>query len=136
MKGVLLLLAVLMRAPEFCLKLIFGLVVIVGASAMSPILPDAKSLAGGWSVKQQGAGSACNVELTLRPLGKGHVAAHDGRCLGGLNLAAVAMWRAAPDGIALAESSGKTAAFFSREGSLYVSRRAGWPVLILSRNPG
>ena len=100
---------------------------------MSPVLPEPKMLAGQWVVSEQGSGASCSLVLTLRPAGNGHAAEHDGKCLGGLRLAGVALWRTAPDGIGLADASGRTVAFFSRGDGAYVLRRPKCAPLVLSR---
>jgi hypothetical protein len=104
-----------------------------GACAMSPVLPDAKTLTGEWFVAEEGSTQSCAVKFTLRPLGNGHAVETDAQCLGALRLNSVVLWRAAPDGIALASESGRTIAFFSREGAGYVLRRASCPSLLLAR---
>ncbi len=100
---------------------------------MSPEMPDAKTLAGDWAVAEQGSSQSCAVTFTLRPLGNGHAVESDGQCLRALRLDGAVLWRVAPDGIALASESGRTIAFFSREGARYVLRRADCPSLLLTR---
>ena len=100
---------------------------------MSPELPDAKTLAGEWAVAQEGSAMSCAVTFTLRPLGNGHAVESDGQCMEALRLDSIALWRVAPDGIALASGSGRTVAFFSREGAAYVLRRPGCPSVALTR---
>jgi hypothetical protein len=100
---------------------------------MSPVLPEAKSLTGEWAVAEEGSTQSCAVKLTLRPVGNGHAVETNAQCLGALRVNNVVLWRAAPDGIALASESGRTIAFFSREGAGYVLRRQGRPSLTLTR---
>lgn len=100
---------------------------------MSPELPDARTLAGDWTVSQQGSALSCAVKFTLRALGNGHAVETDAQCLQALRLDSVVMWRVAPDGIALASDSGSTIAFFSRQGATYVLRRSDCPSLLLTR---
>ena len=104
-----------------------------GACAMSPEMPDAKTLAGDWAVAEQGASQSCAVKFSLHPRRNGHAVKADRQCLGALRLDGVVLWRVAPDGIALASESGRTIAFFSREGARYVLRRADCPSLLLTR---
>jgi hypothetical protein len=98
---------------------------------MSPILPEAETLAGHWSVTEQGSSAACAITLTLRPLGNAHAVDYDGRCLSGLRLDGVAAWRPATDGLALAAADGRTVAFFAHESGGYVLRRPGSAALLL-----
>lgn len=105
------------------------------ACATSPVLPEPRTLTGDWAVAEQGSAQSCALKFTLRPIGNGHAVEGDGRCLGALRLDSAALWRVAPDGIALASASGRTLGFFSREGSRYVLRRAGCPSLLLTRGP-
>jgi hypothetical protein len=100
---------------------------------MSPVLPDAKMLSGQWAVAEEGSTQSCPVTFTMRPVGNGHAVETDVRCLPGLRLNGAVAWRAAPDGIALASESGRTIAFFSREGANYALRRADRPSLLLIR---
>jgi hypothetical protein len=103
------------------------------ASAMSPVLPDPKTLTGEWVLAEEGSAQSCPVKFTLRPLGNGRAVETDVRCLRALRLNSVLLWRVAPDGIALASEAGRTIAFFSREGARYVLRRADCPSLRLTR---
>ena len=98
---------------------------------MSPILPEAETLAGHWSVTEQGSSAACPITLTLRQVGNAHAVDHDGRCLAALRLDGVATWRPATDGMALAATDGRTVAFFAHESGGYVLRRAGRAALLL-----
>jgi hypothetical protein len=98
-----------------------------------PILPEAAELAGRWVVTEAGSGASCALELTARPGGKGHIAVTDPKCLARMDLADVALWRPASDGIALARSSGRTLAFFSRRDNCHVLRRPGRADLTLHR---
>lgn len=100
---------------------------------MSPELPDAKTLAGDWTIAEQGSRQSCALKLTLRPLGNGHAVETYGQCLLALRLDEVGMWRVAPDGIALASDSGRTIGFFSRQGAGYVLRRDDCAPLLLTR---
>jgi hypothetical protein len=50
-----------------------------------------------------------------------------------LQLEAAVRWRVASDGIALANESGRTIAFFSLERARYVLRRTGYPSVTLTR---
>jgi hypothetical protein len=100
---------------------------------MSPVLPDAKTLAGQWTVRAEGSSSACAMEFTLRPVGRALAVEHDGHCLESLRLTDVEAWRPATDGIALATSEGRTVAFFSRSSDQYLFRRPDLPVLVLTR---
>ena len=101
---------------------------------MSPVLPDATTLAGEWAVAEDGSKQSCAVTFTLRPLGNGHAVETDGRCLEALRLNSIVLWRVTPDGIALASESGRTIAFFSREGAGYVLRRTACPSLRLAKS--
>jgi hypothetical protein len=103
------------------------------ACATSPVLPEPRLLTGNWAVAGQGSLHSCALKFTLRPVGNGHAVEADGPCLRALRLDGVALWRAAPDGIAFASQSGRTLAFFSRDGPRYVLRRAGCPSLLLTR---
>ena len=100
---------------------------------MSPELPDPKTLAGEWAVAEQGFTQSCALKFTMRPFGNGHAVESDAQCLRPLRLDTAALWRVAPDGIALAGENGRTIAFFSREGARYVLRRADCPPLLLTR---
>lgn len=98
-----------------------------------PILPEPEQLAGRWVVAEQGSQLRCALDLTTRPIGRGHVAITDPQCLARLRLADVAAWRPAPDGIALAASDGRTVAFFARRaGKCHVLRRTGQADLTLN----
>jgi hypothetical protein len=103
------------------------------ACATSPVVPEPRTLTGNWAVAEQGSLHGCALKFTLRPVANGHAVEADGPCLRALRLDGVALWRAAPDGIALAGESGRTLAFFSREGPRYVLRRAGCRSLLLTR---
>ena len=100
---------------------------------MSPVLPDPKTLTGEWAIAEQGTTQSCAVSFTLRPVENGYAVETDGQCLDALRLDGIALWRVAPDGIGLASESGRTIAFFSREGAGYVLRRADCPPLLLTR---
>ena len=105
-----------------------------GAPAMSiPILPQAAELAGRWVVTEVGSGVTCALDLTARPAGKGHIAVTDPACLARIDLADVSLWRPASDGIALAHSSGRTLAFFSKREGCHLLRRPGRADLTLRR---
>src|SRR5687768_6403305 len=104
-----------------------------GASAMAPLLPEPDTLAGSWAVKEQGSGTICPLKLTPRPWKNGFSAEHDGECFAALRLAGVTIWRPASDGIALADATGRTLAFFSRERDGYVVRRPDGSSLVLTK---
>lgn len=100
----------------------------------SPRMPEAKELAGRWVVTETGSTATCALQLTAKRLGTGHLAIIDRDCFANMGLAQVGIWRPAPDGIALARSSGAIVAFFSKRTGCYVHRRAGGSELTLRRS--
>jgi len=77
------------------------------------MLLDASSLAGRWRLDGPHQVN-CTIELSNIPSGNGLAASGDATCLSKLGLNHLAMWRAASDGLALADYDGRTIGFFSR----------------------
>ena len=94
-----------------------------------PPLPEAETLVGPWTVREEGAASgACRLVLHDEQTLGGHRLEADQGCLASLGLDGAVAWRAAPDGIALTKPDQLSVAFFSQEGvRRYVARQRGRP---------
>lgn len=93
----------------------------------SPLLRDAASFAGPWTI--EGAGARCRVTLSAERVesANAHALADPEGCLPRLLGRPVAGWRPAPDGIDLAGPDRLSAGFFSfaGEGEAVLARPDG-----------